>query len=69
MERRSVSKLKTKKEMIGLIGSGSWATAVAKILLEQEEEKVCWWVREPEIRESLAASGINITDADEFGLR
>ncbi|MBP5540357.1 MAG: glycerol-3-phosphate dehydrogenase [Bacteroidales bacterium] len=45
--------------MIGLIGSGSWATAVAKILLEQEIEPLYWWVREPEIRESLASDGIN----------
>lgn len=45
--------------MIGLIGSGSWATAVAKILLEQEIEPLYWWVREPEIRESLSSEGLN----------
>ena len=45
--------------MIGLIGSGSWATAVAKILLEQDIEPLYWWVREPEIRESLASEGLN----------
>lgn len=45
--------------MIGLIGSGSWATAVAKILLEQDIEPLHWWVREPEIRDSLATDGFN----------
>jgi len=45
--------------MIGLIGSGSWATAVAKILLEQDIEPLHWWIREPEIRESLATEGLN----------
>lgn len=47
--------------MIGVIGSGSWATAVAKILLEQEIDKLYWWVREPEIRDSLLQDGRNCT--------
>ena len=45
--------------MIGVLGSGSWATAVVKILMEQPEMKVCWYVREPEIRRSLTNTGRN----------
>ena len=45
--------------MIGVLGSGSWATAVIKLLLEQPDAKVCWYVREPEIRKSLAKHGHN----------
>ena len=45
--------------MIGLLGSGSWATAIAKVLLEQEIDRLYWWVREPEIRESLTTEGRN----------
>ncbi len=45
--------------MIGVLGSGSWATAVVKVLLEQPEARVCWFVREPEIRESLSTHGRN----------
>lgn len=45
--------------MIGILGSGSWATAVVKILMEQSDQRICWYVREPEIRESLAKYGRN----------
>ena len=41
-----------------MIGAGSWATAIVKILLENERE-VGWYIREPEIREGLAANGRN----------
>ncbi len=44
--------------MIGVLGSGSWATAVSKLLLEQTD-KICWYVREPEIRRSLSTHGRN----------
>ena len=54
--------------MIGIIGSGSWATAVAKVLLEQPEEQLCWYVREPDIRESLADSGRNYRYLGEVSL-
>ena len=32
--------------MIGLLGSGSWATAIVKILLEKQDRHINWWVRE-----------------------
>ena len=45
--------------MIGVIGSGTWATAIVKILLEQEDRKVNWWVRSDEVREGLLHNGRN----------
>ncbi len=45
--------------MIGVIGSGTWATAIVKILLEQEGRKVNWWVRNDEVREGLQQNGRN----------
>lgn len=45
--------------MIGVLGSGSWATAVVKMLLDQSEARVAWYVREKEIRASLSRQGRN----------
>lgn len=45
--------------MIGVIGSGTWATAIVKILLEQEDRKVNWWVRNDAVREGLERDGRN----------
>ncbi len=45
--------------MIGVIGSGTWATAIVKILLEQEDRKINWWVRNDNVRKGLARDGRN----------
>lgn len=39
--------------MIGVLGSGSWATAIVKILLEKKDRRINWWVREEEIIPTL----------------
>ncbi len=43
---------------IAVLGSGSWATAIVKILCETQD-KVFWWVREEEIKESVLSHGHN----------
>lgn len=45
--------------MIGVIGSGSWATAIVKILLEQPDRTINWWVRSEEACNALRANGRN----------
>lgn len=45
--------------MISVIGSGCWATAIVKILLEKPDRRVAWWVRSDEVRDALKATGRN----------
>jgi len=47
-----------KNARCAVIGAGSWATALVKILLENEQT-VGWYVREAEIRENLAVNHTN----------
>ena len=48
-----------KENSIGVIGSGSWATAIILILLERAGRTVNWWVRNAEMRQAIAATGRN----------
>ena len=41
-----------------VIAPEAGATAIVKILLENEK-RIAWYIREPEIRESIAANGTN----------
>lgn len=45
--------------MIGVLGSGSWATCIVKILLEKEGRSVNWYVRDQEIADGVCRCGKN----------
>jgi glycerol-3-phosphate dehydrogenase (NAD(P)+) len=46
------------KQKVAVIGGGSWATAIVKIILNNVSP-VYWWVREPEIEEGIQTKGRN----------
>lgn len=43
---------------IGVLGSGSWATAIVKILTANTHP-IYWWIREEDIAESITQTGYN----------
>ena len=45
--------------MIGVLGSGSWATSIVKVLQEKDNGVINWWVLEPEVRDSVRSEGRN----------
>ena len=45
--------------MIGVLGSGSWATSIVKVLQEKDNGVINWWVLEPEVRDNVRKEGRN----------
>ena len=56
--RKNMDTIIHKNSRCAVIGHGSWATALAKVLT-LNERKVGWYVRNPEVFDSLAQEGRN----------
>lgn len=46
-------------EKILVVGSGSWGTALVKIILENKQLNVDWWVRNEQVAKKINTSGKN----------
>ncbi len=44
---------------VAVIGDGSWATAIIKILSEDKQHKINWWVRQKEAVQVINTIGVN----------
>lgn len=53
-----ITDMNIKKKKVAVIGSGSWATALAKILLENLKH-INWFMRKPETTEQFEKTGRN----------
>jgi glycerol-3-phosphate dehydrogenase (NAD(P)+) len=53
-----ITDMNIKKQKVAVIGSGSWATALAKILLENVKH-INWFMRKPETTDQIEKTGRN----------
>ena len=56
------------RQKIGMIGGGSWATAMVRVLQEHDDVEVVWWMRNATVAEHIARCGRNPQHLDSLQL-